>query len=94
MQTVTVSLELPRDILAALNVPEVGLSGRLRELIALELVREGSISTGKAAELLGWTKAEFVALMARHGVSYFTESTEEVSAQVDRVEKRLAESAR
>ena len=51
--TMTVALELPRDLLGALEVPQTQLEARLRELIALELFREGRISSGKGAELLG-----------------------------------------
>ncbi len=76
------SLELPRDLLGALDIPEGRLQSRVRELIALELLREGHISSGKAAELLGISKGEFVLLMAQHDVPYFTESPDELAAEV------------
>ena len=50
MSTLTVALNLPRDLLGALDIPQVQLETRLRELIALELFREGRISSGKGAE--------------------------------------------
>lgn len=37
MSTLTVSLDVPRDLLGALEVPREQLEARLRELIALEL---------------------------------------------------------
>lgn len=52
VNTVTVSLDLPSDLLNAMNIPQTALSLRIKELIALELFREGCISIGKAAELL------------------------------------------
>lgn len=52
MHTMTVSLDLPRDLLGALDVPLTDVEVRLRELIALGLFREGRISSGKGAELL------------------------------------------
>jgi len=54
------------------------------------LPREGVISTGKAAELLGVSKLEFVRILDRHGVAYFTQTPEEVRAEVEAVEKVLA----
>ena len=36
MNTLTVALDLPRDLLGALDVPQARLEVRLRELIALE----------------------------------------------------------
>ena len=86
MSTLTVSLEVPRDLLGALEVPLEQLEARLRELIALELFREGRISSGKGAEVLGLSKLEFIHLLAQHGLSYFTESPEELVADVKVVE--------
>lgn len=37
MTTLTVAVELPRDLLGALEVPQTQMEARLRELIALEL---------------------------------------------------------
>ncbi|HBY98363.1 MAG TPA: hypothetical protein DEP84_31210 [Chloroflexi bacterium] len=94
MSTLTVSLEVPRDLLGALEVPREQLEARLRELIALELFREGRISSGKGAELLGRSKLEFIQLLAQHDVSYFTESPEELVADVKRLAQRMDESGR
>jgi len=91
MSTLTVSLDLPRDLLGALDVPEARLETRLRELIALELFREGYISSGKGAELLGISKLDFIHLLAQHGIPYFAESPEELVAEVATVERVLGE---
>ncbi|MEF8939138.1 MAG: UPF0175 family protein, partial [Salinivenus sp.] len=53
--------------------------------IALELFREERISSGKAADLLGISKAEFVDLLDQHGIAYFTETPKELDAQVEAV---------
>jgi len=82
MSTLTVALELPRDLLGALEVPQAQIEAHLRELIALELFREGRISSGKGAELLGISKLAFVQLLSQHGIDYFTESPEELKAEV------------
>jgi len=83
MSTLTVALDLPR----ALDVPRAQLESRLRELIG-----EGRISSGKGAELLGVSKLEFVRLLAQHGISYFTESSEELTAEVATLDQLLGES--
>jgi len=79
-------------LLGALDVPEAQLEPRVRELIALELFREGRISSGKGAELLGISKREFIQLLAQHQIPYFTESPEELTAEVETVEQLLNES--
>lgn len=65
------------------------MEARLQELIALELFREGRISSGKGAELLGLSKLEFIQLLAQHGIAYFTESPEELAAEVQMLERLL-----
>ncbi len=91
MSALTVQFELPADVLGALDVPRGQLSQRLKELISLELFREGRISSGKAAELLGITKEGFVQILARHGVPYFSESAEELAQAVAVAERTLGE---
>ena len=89
MDLLTVRLELPRDLLGALDVAEEEPAPRLKMLIARGLFREGHISSGKAAELLGQSKVTFVGLLDRHGIAYFTETPEEVAAQVADTEQKL-----
>lgn len=60
METLTVGLNLPIDVLDT----ETRWAKRLCELIALELFREGVISAGEGAELMGISKWEFIQLLA------------------------------
>ena len=53
-----------------------------RELVALELVRQGRISIGKGAKLLGIAKADFIQILARHQVDYFTTTPAALEAEV------------
>jgi predicted HTH domain antitoxin len=91
MQELTVSLNLPRDLLGVLDVAETSLENRLREIIALELFREGLISSGKGGELLGKTKWDFIQLLARHNIPYFNETPEELVTEVANLEQLLGE---
>jgi len=91
MDTITIPVELPRDLLGVLDVPSVHLAPQLRELIALELFREGRISSGKGAETLGISKLAFVRLLSQHGIPYFTETAEELKADVAQVELLFGE---
>jgi len=90
MDMITLTLEVPRDLAVALNVSLPQLPARMRELIAVELFREGRISAGKGAEILGTSKLAFVQLLARYSISYFTESPEELAADVAEVASLLA----
>ena len=89
MNKLTVNLQLPRDLIGILDVVEVQVETRIMELIALELFREERISSGKAAELTGKSKLEFIHLLAQYGIPYFTESSDELEADVAMLDKIL-----
>ena len=79
---IRVQLDFPVDILGALDVTQSQLAARMKELIVLELYRERHVSSGKAAELLGMTKYQFVQVAAQHDIPYFDQSADEVTAEV------------
>jgi predicted HTH domain antitoxin len=67
MQSIGVSVKLPRAILAAAKVKENELEGLLRESLAIELYRLGRVSLGKTAEIAGVsTKREMISLLAKY----------------------------
>lgn len=70
MAPMKVEVELPRDLLAALDIPEADLSRRAKEWIVLELFQEGEISSGKAGEILGLSKSDFLDLLNEHHLPY------------------------
>ncbi len=83
MNPVKIEVELPSDLVLALNVEPSELGRRAREWILLELFQEGIISAGKAAEVLGITKSGFLQLLALHGLPYLDANYEELERQVD-----------
>ena len=89
MEELTVHLNLPRDLLGVLDVSETDLEKRLRELIAIELFREGGISSGKGGELLGVSKWDFIQLLSRYNVPYFNQTSEDLVAEVNFLETLL-----
>ncbi len=89
MDELTVCLSLPRDLLGVLDVSETGLEKRIRELIALELFREGRFSSGKGGELLGVSKWDFIQLLSRYKVPYFNQTPEDLVAEVNLLETLL-----
>ncbi len=63
MDTVKAKIELPRSILNICNTDERGLPETVTKSFIIELYREGAISLGKAAEILGLTKIEMMAIL-------------------------------
>jgi predicted HTH domain antitoxin len=82
MDTLKVEVEFPSDLLIGLNVPPAEIRQKTREWVALELFREGQVSAGKAAELLGLTKAQFIDLLDERGIPYLDLSPVELAQDV------------
>jgi predicted HTH domain antitoxin len=73
----TLHIDLPNELVAALNETDVQA---VREAALVKLYDRGRLSSGKAAELLGISRREFLELLGQHGVSYFDE-TMDVAAE-------------
>ena len=54
-----------------------------RELIVLELYRQGEASSGKAAELLGMERGEFIRYASARGIPYLQLSGEELRREAE-----------
>jgi predicted HTH domain antitoxin len=70
---------LSKDLLALLGRSKPRAAEAVREFSVLGLYQERRISAGKAAELLGMDKLEFVRLLARKAIAYFDYSDQELS---------------
>ena len=65
------------DVAALLRQGHGSADEGAQELIVLELYRRGAISGGKAAELLGWDRFDFIPHASRLGIPLYRMSEEE-----------------
>jgi predicted HTH domain antitoxin len=63
------------------------LEDNARESIVLELYRQGEISSGEAAELLGVPRIAFIQHASALGIPFFDMTEEEWRAEVDQARK-------
>ena len=56
-------------------------------MIVLELYRQGELSSGKAAQLLGMGREEFVRHASKQGIPYFQLEGEELEREIDASKK-------
>ena len=91
MNTLTVELQMPQDVISLLNVAQADLPQRLKQLITLELYREGYISAGKGAEIIGVSKIEFIQFLAGNGINYLDQTPPELLADVVATEQLLSQ---
>jgi predicted HTH domain antitoxin len=80
----TVSLNLDDELVALLRVENQPLDRAARELITLEFYRRGSLSSGKAAELLGMSRLEFIQHAGHLGIPHLAMTEDEWQAERDR----------
>lgn len=72
-------LEIPKEILLCLKIPEHLIQDKLKEELAIHLYREGYLSFGKARQLASLSKWEFAELIGKRKIPrhYTDESLEE-----------------
>jgi predicted HTH domain antitoxin len=84
MSKVNVEIEVP-DRIRGTDI-ENKLLAKLRdqalEQAVVELYKEGEISSGAGAELLGMPLYDFIQLLGRHQVSIFNQTAEELESDV------------
>ncbi|MBI3974576.1 MAG: UPF0175 family protein [Chloroflexi bacterium] len=86
MATQTLPLELPEDLVTLLGSPEEA-AARAKEALVLELLRQGHISQGKAAHVLGIDRWAMLDLMAQHQILSGPVDAEEMRREVEELER-------
>jgi predicted HTH domain antitoxin len=79
------TIALDDDLVGVLSLLDQPLEQAVRELIALELYRRGTISSGKAAQLIGMTKLDFIQYSGKLGIPFFRMTDDELDAEVARI---------
>lgn len=84
MDMVQVSIELPRDVFAALRQDPAGFVREMRVAAAVKWYETGVVSQSKGAEIAGLTRAEFVNALNQFKVSPFQYNADEIVAEATR----------
>ena len=78
-----VHVELDQDLVAVLEELHRPVKEAARELIVLELYRQGEISSGKAAQLLGLEREDFIRRASAQGIPYFQIHGDDLRRELD-----------
>ena len=68
MDTVTLKMDFPRDILIAADISEANAPSDIKKYLALYMFKERILSFGKASVLAGLNKSEFIELAGSKGI--------------------------
>jgi predicted HTH domain antitoxin len=75
----TLQVEIPEETLISLKQDAESFSRDLRLLAAVKLFELGKLSSGRAAQLSGLSRVEFLAILGRYHVTPFSLTREELA---------------
>ena len=76
------SIEIDEDLVAVLEELHRPVKQAARELIVLELYRQGELSSGRAAALLKVGREDFIRRASAQGIPYLQLREEELSSEI------------
>ena len=77
-------MEVPMDAVRLFGEDTERFGREMYETAVVKWYDEGRITSGKGSELLGISRAEFLQLLAKHQVSPFQYTPEELAAEIAR----------
>ena len=81
---VTVTFELPEDVLSSVRKDPKRFTQELRLAAAVKWYEMGLVSQSRAAEISGLSRSEFISALGRFNVSGFQYTIDEIAEEVDR----------
>ena len=85
MKNITIPVDIPSDILIALNETEKELKYHFQVAIAMMLFQEGKLTLGKAIQMSGLTRLEFEKSLAKNKISVSELNIEQIMSDVDKL---------
>ena len=79
-----VVVEVPEEVVELFGEGSERFGRQMYETAVVKWYDEGRISSGRGAEMLGISRAEFLELLARHQVSPFQYTAEELKEEFHR----------
>jgi predicted HTH domain antitoxin len=79
MTTRTLTIPYPDDLLLSLKESPEEFEAEARLLLAIKLYEMGRVSTGRAAEVAGMSRVQFIFSLDRFGLSPFGQAPEELA---------------
>ena len=85
MKNISISVDVPSDILIALNESEQELKDHFQVAVAMMLFQEGKLTLGKAIQLSGLTRFEFEKKKKKNKIPVSHLSVEQIMSDADKL---------
>lgn len=85
MKNISITIDIPSDILVALNESEQELKDHFKTGIAMMLFREGKLTLGKAIQLSGLSRYEFEKSLAKSNISISNLDRDQIQSDVEKL---------
>ena len=86
MASAVLTFDLPEEIVELVGSADAAAT-RARTALVLDLLREGAISQGQAAQVLGLTRWDVLDLMGRYAIPSGPETEEDVRREIETVRR-------
>ena len=91
MKSIKIEIEMPEEILKFIDYKNESYYRKAKEILMYQLIKENKISYGKAAELMGMSKIEYIEDLSEMGIPYFDMDISEVSQDIKTLDKLIGE---
>ena len=85
MSIQTISIDIPNDILLALNESENDLKKRIKITLAIQLYKLQKLTIGKASQLSGLSRLEFEKELYKNEVSISNLNEDDVFSDIEKL---------
>ena len=85
MKSITVPVDVPVDVLVALNESEQELKKRFQVAIAMMLFQEGKLTLGKAIQLASVSRFEFEKSLVKNKIPISNLSFDQIMSDADTI---------
>ncbi|MCB0592804.1 MAG: UPF0175 family protein [Lewinellaceae bacterium] len=85
MKNISIPIEVPSDILIALNESEQELKNHFQVAVAMMLFQEGKLTLGKAIQLSGLTRFEFEKSLSKNKIPVSNLSVEQIMSDAGKL---------
>jgi len=89
MTSQSITIDIPSDILLALNETEVEFKQRIKIVLAMRLYKLQKLTIGKAAQLSGLSRFEFETILSENDIPISNLTLKDVMDDIKKIKQKV-----